>query len=125
MPSLTKICRNIQSNLGDSNADFSKTTDFSNLTVSPDLFCYHLMLKYYRFFEFRLSIFRIKSSVPIKEIPIKIISKFEVKICQTQSRMITFFPLSSKHQLLHTRLISQVLYFLHIHVIDTHSIDIP
>ena len=33
----------IQSNLGDSNADFSKPPDFSNLTVSPDLFCYHLM----------------------------------------------------------------------------------
>ena len=33
----------VQSNLGDSNADFSKPPDFSNLTVSPDLFCYHLM----------------------------------------------------------------------------------
>ena len=33
----------IQSNLGDSEADFSKPPDFSNLTVSPDLFCYHLM----------------------------------------------------------------------------------
>ena len=33
----------VQSNLGDSNADFSKTPDFSNLTVSPDLFCYYLM----------------------------------------------------------------------------------
>ena len=31
------------SNLGDSNADFPKPPDFSNLTVSPDLFCYHLM----------------------------------------------------------------------------------
>ena len=28
---------------GDSNADFSKPPDFSNLTVSPDLFCYYLM----------------------------------------------------------------------------------
>ena len=34
---------NIQSNLGDSNADFSKPPDFSNLTVSPDHFGYHLM----------------------------------------------------------------------------------
>ena len=34
---------NIQSNLGDSNADFSKPPDFSNLTASPDLFSYHLM----------------------------------------------------------------------------------
>ena len=33
----------IQSNLGDSNADFSKPLDFSNLTVSPDLFRYYLM----------------------------------------------------------------------------------
>ena len=33
----------LQSNLGDSNIDFSKTPDFSNLNVSPDLFCYHLM----------------------------------------------------------------------------------
>ena len=33
----------IQSNLGDSNADFSKPPDFSNLTVSPDLFCYYFM----------------------------------------------------------------------------------
>ena len=44
----------LQSNLRDSNADFSKLPDFSNLTVSPDLFCYHLMEKYYRFFEFQL-----------------------------------------------------------------------
>ena len=35
--------KEIQSNLGDSNADFSKPQDFSNLAVSPDLFCYHLM----------------------------------------------------------------------------------
>ena len=41
---LKVICPlSIQSNLGDSNADFSKPPDFSNLTVSPDLFCYHLM----------------------------------------------------------------------------------
>ena len=42
------------SNLGDLNADFSKPPDFSNLSVSPDLFCYRLIKKYYRFFEFRL-----------------------------------------------------------------------
>ena len=34
-------------NLGDSNADFSKPPDFSKLTVSPDLFSYYLMKKYY------------------------------------------------------------------------------
>ena len=33
----------VQSDLSDSNADFSKPPDFSNLTVSPDLFCYFLM----------------------------------------------------------------------------------
>ena len=32
-----------QSDLSDSNANFSKPLDFSNLTVSPDLFCYFLM----------------------------------------------------------------------------------
>ena len=33
----------LQSNLDDSTADFSKPPDCSNLTVSPDLFCYYLM----------------------------------------------------------------------------------
>ena len=37
------IKKKIQSNLRDSNADFSKQPDFSNLSVSPDLFCYYLM----------------------------------------------------------------------------------
>ena len=87
------IINRIQSNLGDSNANFSKPPNFSNLTVSPDHFAFILRKKYCRFSNFdysKNSVFLIKLSVPIKEIPSKSISKFEVKICQTQLRMITF-----------------------------------
>ena len=46
----------IQSNLGDSNADFSKPPDFSNLTVSPDLFLLSFNVKILPIF--RISIIR-------------------------------------------------------------------
>ena len=43
----------IQSNLDNSNADFSKLPDFSKTSDGPEMFLYCLLLKYYRFFEFR------------------------------------------------------------------------
>ena len=70
-----KIYHQIQSNLSDSNADFSKPLDFSNLTVSPILFRYYLCKNITDFSNFdysKNSIFRIILSVPIKEIPVKI-----------------------------------------------------
>ena len=41
----------IQSNLDNSNADFSKLPDFSKTSDGPEMFLYCLLLKYYRFFE--------------------------------------------------------------------------
>ena len=43
----------IQSNLDNSNADFSKLPDFSKTSDGPEIFLYCLLLNYYRFFEFR------------------------------------------------------------------------
>ena len=41
----------IQSNLDNSNADFSKLPDFSKTSDGPEIFLYCLLLNYYRFFE--------------------------------------------------------------------------
>ena len=40
-------------NLGNSNANFSKLTDFLKTTDGPDFFHYNLLQKYHRFFEFQ------------------------------------------------------------------------
>ena len=43
----------IQWNLGNSNANFSKLPDFSKTTDGPEFFHYNLLQKYHRFFEFQ------------------------------------------------------------------------
>ena len=43
----------IQWNLGNSNANFSKLQDFSKTTDGPEFFHYNLLQKYHRFFEFQ------------------------------------------------------------------------
>ena len=43
----------VQWNLGNSNANFSKLTDFSKTTDGPEFFHYNLLQKYHRFFEFQ------------------------------------------------------------------------
>ena len=50
---LRSVCQNIQWNLGNSNANFSKLPDFSKTTDGPDFFHYNLLQKYHRFFEFQ------------------------------------------------------------------------
>ena len=60
---------NIQWNLGNSNANFSKLPDFSKTTDGPEFFHYNLLQKYHRFTNFNFSkksIFRTDSSVPSK-----------------------------------------------------------
>ena len=43
----------IQWNLGNSNANFSKLPDFSKTTDGPEFFHYNLLQKYHQFFEFQ------------------------------------------------------------------------
>ena len=65
----------LQSNLGYPNVDYPKLLGYSKTTDSPYFFLYYLLQYNYLLFEFRLSenlIFRSDSSVPIKEIAIKL-----------------------------------------------------
>ena len=65
----------VQSNLGYPNADYPKLLGYSKTMDSPDFFLYYLLQLNYQLFEFRLSeksIIRSDSSVPIKEVAIKL-----------------------------------------------------
>ena len=87
----------IQSNLDNSNADFSKLPDFSKTSDGPEIFLYCLLLNYYRFFEFRFfekfSFFeqfcRSRSKKFLPKPPLK----FEAANCQSKSRTMNMISL--------------------------------
>ena len=63
----------LQSNLGYLNVDYPKLLGYSKTTDSPDFFIYCNKTTYYSNFDYsKKSIFRSDSSVPIKEIAIKL-----------------------------------------------------
>ena len=83
----------IQSNLDNSNTDFSKVPDFSKTSDGPEIFLYCLLLNYYRFFEFRffekLSFSNNFAGPDQRNSPLK----FEAANCQSKSRTMNMISL--------------------------------
>ena len=87
----------IQWNLGNSNANFSKLPDFSKTTDGPDFFRYNFLEKYHRFFEFHFfrknQFFEQISWSQSKKFLLKSPAKFEIPNCQSRSRMVIMISL--------------------------------